>query len=60
MTETNVRTITRVDFTTLEADGSLENMIGMTVFQVKIVMANQVKLGKTVEFATKGATTLLE
>jgi hypothetical protein len=60
MTETNVLTITRVDFTTLEADGSLESMIGMTVFLAKIVTEDQVKSSKTVDSVTKEATTHLE
>jgi DNA-binding transcriptional regulator YhcF (GntR family) len=60
MTETNVLTITRVDFTTLEADGSLESMIGMTVFLAKIVTEDQVKSSKTVDSETKEATTHLE
>jgi hypothetical protein len=60
MTELSVKMTTTVDCTTLEVDDSLENMIGMIVFQVKIATVDQVKSSKTGDFATKEATTHLE
>lgn len=59
-TEMSVKTSTKVGYTTLEVDNSLESTIEMIVFQAKIATVDRAKWSKMVDYAMKEAIIHLE